>query len=479
MAGKVASSRRNQSAGRNRQPPSRRAPEHKILRIGIIHNGRIVEERLIPAGQAVSVGESPKCTVVLSESKLPRKRFELFSEKAGRFTLNFTKAMHGKVSVAEQIETLAKLAERGVARKKGDHYALHLNDRNRGKVYVGDHTILFQFVTPPPQPARARSKDFHAFNWNEVDWVFLAILLLSALLHTAAVIWIESQPPPKQLRLEDFPDRFVRLMLPEDAPEPVVEETVEDAPVTDEGAGEDATPAPVAEEAPAEEGGGEEEAPEEPAESAEERADRIADEASSKGLLALIGTTGDSSTGDAVADLLSDANSLSDDVGAALANSSGVAIGRRDSDQAGLRGGGGGEGAAGEGGVGAAKGGKGGSVEKKKTEVKGKISTGNADISSSPEDQQSIAKTMKRYTGRIKQCYERQLKSDPDLKGKVTVSFEIGTDGNVSGVGIEENSTGNAELATCIKREVGRIRFVPPPEDDVEVAGYPFILAPG
>ncbi len=479
MAGQVASSRSKQSASRNRQPPSRRAPEHKILRIGIIHNGRIIEERLIPAGQDVSVGDSPKCTVVIAESSLPRKKFDLFTEKQGRYTLNFTKQMHGKVSVAEQIETLAKLAERGVARKRGDHHSLHLNDRNRGKVYVGDHTILFQFVTPPPQPARQRSKDFHAFNWNEVDWVFMAILLLSALLHTAAVIWIESQPPPKQMRLEDFPDRFVRMMLPEDAPEPVVEEKVEDAPITDEGVAEDAPPAPAEAEEPAEAAGSQDEPPEEPAESAEDRADRIADEASSKGLLALIGTTGDSSTGDAVADLLSDANSLSDDVGAALANSSGVAIGRRDSDQSGLRGGGGGDGAAGDSGVGAAKGGKGGTVEKKQTEIKGTIKTGTADISSSPEDQQSIAQTMKRYTGRIKQCYERQLKSDPDLKGKVSVSFEIGTDGNVSGVGIEENSTGNAELANCIKREVSRIRFVPPPEDDVEVAGYPFILAPG
>ncbi len=479
MAGQVASSRQKQSAGRNRQPPSPRAPEHKILRIGIIHNGRIIEERLIPAGQDVSVGNSPKCTVVIADSKLPRKKFDLFTEKQGRYTLNFTNQMHGKVSVAEQIETLAKLAERGVARKRGDHHSLHLNDRNRGKVYVGDHTILFQFVTPPPQPARQRSKDFHAFNWNEVDWVFMAILLLSALLHTAAVIWIESQPPPKQMRLEDFPDRFVRLMLPEDKPEPEVADEPEEGPVTDDGVSEEATPAPAAVEEPADAGGGEDDKPEEPAESAEDRADRIAEEASTKGLLALIGTTGDSSTGDAVADLLSDANSLSDDVGAALANSSGVAIGRRDSDTSGLRGGGGGDGAAGEGGVGAAKGGKGDAVEKKQTEIKGAVSSGKADISSSPEDQQSIAQTMKRYTGRIKQCYERELKGDPDLKGKVTVSFDIGSDGNVSGVGIEENSTGNAELANCIKREVGRIRFVPPPADDVEVAGYPFILAPG
>ena len=476
MAGQVASSRRKQTAGRDRQPPQRRAPEHKILRIGIIHNGRIVEERLIPAGQGVTVGDSSKCTVVITGGDLPRKRFELFVEKNGHYDLNFTKSMHGKVSVAENIQTLASLAQKGTAKKRGDHFTLSLSEKNRGKVYVGDHTILFQFVTPPPQPARARTSDFRAFRWDDVDWVFLAILLLSALLHTAAVIWIESQPPPKTMRLEDFPDRFVRLMLPKEQPEP------EPEPTADEGEGEaadkadEATPA---DEPEPEDDGGAEETPEEQPETKEARDTRINETAAQQGILAIIGTAGDSSTSEAVADLLSDASSLSDDVGKALANSSGVAIGRRDSDQSGLRGGGGDGSAAGIGDLAGAEGGAGGAVTKKKTELKGNVGTGKAEISSSPEDTASISRTMKRYTGRIKQCYERQLKGDPDLKGKVTVSFEIDTEGNVSGVGIEENSTGNAELANCIKREIGRIRFVPAPADDVEVAGYPFILAPG
>ena len=472
MAAQAAKSKRGAGGRRRRQPPVRRAPEGKILRIGIIHGGRIVEEQLIPMGDSVTVGEHPRSTVVLSSAGLPSKKFDLFAASKGRkYNLNFTDKMHGKVAVDGEIRTLASLASKGPATKRGAYFTLGLNENTRGKVYVGDYTVLFQFVTPPPQPARRRRGDFRPFHWGAVDWLFLGFLVASAAVHTAIVVWIESQPPPKEMRLEDIPDRFVRIMMADDEPEPVeVEEEGEET-----GESEDAEEV-AKEEAPEEAAGGEEEEAA-PVESVEDRRARIEEEVAQTGLLALIGTAGASSSGDAVADLLSDTSSLSGDVGSALANSSGMAIGRRDSDGSGLRGGGGGDGAAGIGDIGGAGGGKGGSVAKKKTELKGSVKTGSADISSSPEDVMSVKKTMRRYNGRIKACYERQLKSNPDLKGKVTVSFEISTSGSVSAAAIEENTTRNKDLGKCIVREIGRITFKPPPEDDIEVAGYPFILS--
>ncbi len=473
MAAKPSSARgRRNDKGSAR---GRSAPEAKILRIGVIHNGRIIEERLVPAGNPVTVGEHPKCMVVVPQGDAsPGKRFPLFEPRSGGYSLNFTTKMHGKVSIGDKIETLATLGKKGRAKKKGSHYNLTLTQRNRGKVYVGDYTVLFQFVAPPPQPVRRRNADFRAWRWEDVDWVFLAILLLSALLHTAAVIWIESQPPAKNMRLEDFPDRFVKLMLPPDPPAVEVTQTDEgegpDA-AADEPATEEAGPEPTADE------GAQEDEPAE-VESAEDRQARLEEEVSSQGLLAIIGTAGSTESGSAVADLLSDAGSLSEDVGSALASSSGVAVARRDADQSGLRGGGGGDEAASAGELGGAGGGPGGSVEATQVEIKGKVGTGSADIvASSPEDTSSVQRTMKRYTGRVKQCYERELKGNPDLAGKVTVSFDIDTSGNVSGVQVAANTTGNDSLGECIKKVVARIRFVPPPEDDMEVAGYPFILA--
>jgi TonB family protein len=445
--------------------PTRRAALGKILRIGIIQSGRIVEERLIPADSAVTVGDHAKCTVVISGAQLPSKRFELFANRGGKYCLQFTDKMHGKVAQSSEISTLASLASTGKAAKKGSWFSFPLAEDNRGKVYVGDYTVLFQFVTPPPQPARRRSADFRPFRWDEVDWLFLSVLFISALLHTAAVIWIESQPPPKEFTIDDIPARFVKLVVEEDEPKPV-EEAVEEegeGETEEEDKGEEAPEEKVQEAAPA------------PQESAEERRARMEEEVQSTGLLALIGTAGESSSGDAVADLLSDG--LSSEAGSALANSTGLAIGRRDSDNSGLRSGGGGGGAASIGSLGGAGGGSGGSVQKKKTKLKAKLGTGSAEIASSPEDIKSIKTTMKRYNGRVKSCYERQLKGDPDLAGKVTVTFEIETDGKVSGADILENSTGNSALEACILKVVRTIRFNPPPPDVVTVDGYPYIFS--
>ncbi len=461
--------RRNAGAKRSSQS---RAPQPKILRLGIIHSGRIVEERLIPAGQSVTVGSHPRCTVVVSEAKLPARRFEVFSSRSGGYALQFTGEMHGKVAIGDKVVTLASLAQKGTARKKGGWFELQLQPSNRGKVYVGEYTFLFQFVAPPPQPVRGRAGDFRAFRWEDVDWLFLAIVLFSALLHTAVVIWIESQPPPKKVRLEDMPDRFVRMLLPpEEEPAPV--EEVADEGESDEVVQKDeATPEAVEE--PAEEPAGGDE-PEEPAESPEEKRARLEEEASSKGLLALIGTAGDSSREGAIADLLSDGSGLASDVGEALANSSGVVIGRRDVDQAGLRGGGGGEGAAGIGDLGGAGGGKGGTVVKEAKAPKAVLETGSVDLGSS-EDAASVRSTMKRYNARIRACYEKELKSNPDLSGKVTAYWLITTSGSPADVEVIGNSTGNAGLGACIVREIKRIKF-PAPEDDIEVDGYNWVFS--
>jgi len=445
--------------------PTRRAVLGKILRIGIIQSGRIVEERLIPADSAVTVGDHAKCTVVISGAELPSKRFELFANRGGKYCLQFTDKMHGKVAQDSGINTLASLASKGIAAKKGSWFSFPLSEDNRGKVYVGDYTVLFQFVTPPPQPARRRSGDFRPFRWEEIDWLFLGVLFVSALLHTAGVIWIESQPPPKEFTIDDIPARFVKLVVEEEETPPVEEAAEEEGEgESEEAAEEEAAP----EEAP-------EEAAPAPQESAEERRARMEEEVQSTGLLALIGTAGESSSGEAVADLLSDG--LSSEAGSALANSTGLAVGRRDSDSSGLRAGGGGEGAASIGSIGGAGGGSGGSVQKKKTALKAKVGTGSAEIATSPEDIKSIKKTMKRYNGRVKSCYERQLKGDPDLSGKVTVTFEIETSGKVSGADVLDNTTGNAALEACILKVVRTIKFNPPPPDVVTVDGYPYIFS--
>jgi len=77
--------------------------------------------------------------------------------------------------------------------------------------------------------------------------------------------------------------------------------------------------------------------------------------------------------------------------------------------------------------------------------------------------------------GAIKACYERALRRKPKLAGKVKMRWMITAAGTVSGVDIEEDSLGDAEVAACIKGLVGRWRFVAPAGGSVEVI-YPFVF---
>ena len=83
---------------------------------------------------------------------------------------------------------------------------------------------------------------------------------------------------------------------------------------------------------------------------------------------------------------------------------------------------------------------------------------------------------MKRYNARIRACYEKELKSNPDLAGKVTASWVISTSGRADNVEILANSTGNSELGECVVRELKRISF-PTPESDIEVDGYNWVFS--
>ena len=75
---------------------------------------------------------------------------------------------------------------------------------------------------------------------------------------------------------------------------------------------------------------------------------------------------------------------------------------------------------------------------------------------------------VKRGQKAIQACYEKQLKRDDSLAGKVEIEVVISEKGKVSEVLITDDSVGSRELASCIKSRVKRWRF--PAPDDGEVS---------
>lgn len=110
--------------------------------------------------------------------------------------------------------------------------------------------------------------------------------------------------------------------------------------------------------------------------------------------------------------------------------------------------------------------------------VRGKMKRGRASIVGGPGtlSADSVRRTVGRALGGIKGCYERSLRREPTLMGRMTVVFTIGGGGRV--VSAESrSSTLPVEVNDCIVSRIRSLRFAPPEGGNVDVS-YPFFFAP-
>jgi hypothetical protein len=89
--------------------------------------------------------------------------------------------------------------------------------------------------------------------------------------------------------------------------------------------------------------------------------------------------------------------------------------------------------------------------------VSGKISTSSNDWSNSPCPD-VIKQTVRQKSAQVKFYYEKQLKSNPDLRGRLVIGVEI-VGGAVEVVDIIQNQTGNSTLANDVKKAAMKWKF--------------------
>ena len=88
-----------------------------------------------------------------------------------------------------------------------------------------------------------------------------------------------------------------------------------------------------------------------------------------------------------------------------------------------------------------------------------------------------VVAVVQRRKGQVQACYEKELKSDPDLMGVVTVSWTITASGGVNSVKVVSNSTGNRDMDSCIRRTIGGWTFPASNGAGVDIE-YPFRFTP-
>lgn len=475
--------------------------ESRVLRIGVIQQGRIVEERLMRKAAPVTVGTGAKSTIVLPSASGPDS-ITLFDAQGGNYLLIFDGTIKGRVSVGNRVVDLDTLRRERIARQVGPNWQLPLTPGSRGRLVFGDTTLLFQFVAQP-EPVRQVMPASLKLPWTRrIDMPLLAILTLSFVLQGGTAgglhVWWEQtgqyldQPTRRSeilrplileveyKRKQDEESERVELEVPEE------EEVVVEAPKPPE-------PAPEPKPKP------KVEPPPEPVEvvkvdpaeddrrksaavaklTAEEYA-KARSKVESSTILRHLGSVGPGADG-AFEDTLT--RGVTEKQIAEAFDSSGVRVANAD-DKAEFRG-------------------KPRRVDqgqvfqsvsskeigkpqvknvdtgtKAESKVKVAVSAGTLGpaVGTGKLDSGAVKSVFKKRKSAIRSCYEETLRSKPDAEGKVKIRFTIGPAGRITEITVVENSTGSEKLSDCIQRKVKGWRFDKPENGSVTYT-YPFILS--
>ena len=90
-----------------------------------------------------------------------------------------------------------------------------------------------------------------------------------------------------------------------------------------------------------------------------------------------------------------------------------------------------------------------------------------------------IRRVFRRRQASIRAVYEKALKRNAKLAGKLVVRVVIGADGRVAKAEIAEDTVGDDDLAQALLAVVRRFRFPKPPGGGTVEVRYPFIFSPG
>jgi len=440
-------------------------PRQRILRIGILLGGKIVEERLIRERISVSVGQSMKNTFSIPVEGLPLE-FTLFALDQNKYYLRFLTKMDGRLSDGGNVFTLDQLKSQG-AQNVGEYWQVPLTNTARGKLSLGDLTVLFQFVTEPPrQPKPMLPASVRGTFADRFDPRLSVILGASILVHFAVVIVALTRDLPTGTSMSE---RAYNMVFKPD------EYTVDmDKPTPDKtnnDAGSAAKPVAKTPDKPAK-------TPDKPAVDPNQGRDAAKDiamqEEQAKAMADLL--TGEGANGTSEGDMSKRRPGA--DLGQQIADV-------REGGKTVAVGGGAGRGPRGDGDARVGNG-KGPNINAPGgTETAGgpKVEhapTGRIQVSDKQSFDESsltpdvvLSKIQSVYMAQIKRCYTTYLKKDASARGKVTLKLTV----NETGRAVQTSANGFAgEVDECIGGLMSSWRFPVPKDKDNEATEAAFAI---
>ena len=422
----------------------------KVLRIGVVQSGRVVEERIIKQRTHVTVGPNEKSMFVIASTAIPPS-FRLFELVDADYHLNFVDGMSGRVALPTGISDLSMLKGQAKRSPQGA-FQLKLSEDSRGKLVIGDTTFLFQFVAPPPMQPKPQLPVAVMRGATSIDWATTMIAAFSFLLHFLGIgsLYSDWLDPVinEEANLANLVDSVRSL-----PPPPVVEQQQTDH---DKSAKESEEKQDSQKSSGAQKAAG-------PAAGGKMSAQKVA--ALTKELdsleMATIGAL--TAQGPATAGVLAGGEVATSALDEAAKTGAGVSSGMGD-----LRLGGGGgairPGAAG-GGLGAlgasgrSEGTTGTGAAQKVSGPKGNANVGGAAVSGG--EVANASRVVAGMRAGFRNCFNRELAQNPDAQGKIDLSIKVGPGGEVQSVSAAASgSLGSA--VECVKARARSAQFDPP-----------------
>ncbi len=443
--------------------------EETVLRIGLVHEDRLLSDQVFHGDRAVTIGVGAKSTIALPDveykggdaifrAQKNSTSFKVHLPKGSDFRL----ALEGQPVVTLQEALQKKLAV--LASDGGVEFQLPL--KARGRATLGPYTLLFQVVrqsiTVPAVPRKSLLAQVAGPLISDSTWslsFLIAIVLVGSIVGQALLFrsttgrFLAKQQGEEELTHTTFE---VEVMEKEE------EKKEEEKPTVDVRTDE------VKKIAEEKEKKDEKRKAEPKAAKPESTGKTVDPEEAKRNARAAVQKT-----------------TIAGAFGAG-ATTKLFAVGEGDDGTVVAKtfGGTGGDGSEGAGGPGsglklAASGGGGGTIEKVKGGAKGfgdrtadstkveakkeeaivkiKLSSGGVE-GGEGESRGEVGKVISRKNSAVQQCYERALRDNPEEGGKVKVSFTVGTAGTVTDVSVSGASGG---FSDCIKNKFMAIRGLP------------------
>jgi hypothetical protein len=150
------------------------SPTNRALRVGVLLGGNLVEERVfrLDGGAAITFGQSLKCTLSVPAAGVPLEH-TLFAVDQGRAVLRVAAGMTGRLAPEREL--------------RGE---IAIENGTRGKLVLGDATILFQEIAAPPIVPRATlPASVRGTILDRIDRRLATIVAASLLVHLGIASW--------------------------------------------------------------------------------------------------------------------------------------------------------------------------------------------------------------------------------------------------------------------------------------------------